>query len=186
MSDLSNNFKAVHFLILALFLLLINISSITSQNIISSTSYASQRIALNKLRKPNLKHPSEIGPYPNIDKKNIKLVAIKRTNRLYVNSKRKTLYIINAKVNLNATKTSLNSARGTISLSINNNDKIESRNWISFGQNSYIESPYLINENRGKKNWFKNNKHLSNTIEVSEPDAKWLQDLPKGTSLTVK
>ena len=58
--------------------------------------------------------------------------------------------------------------------------------WINFGKLGYIEAPTMINGKHSKANWFKNHEHLADTIEVSKKDAQWLQQIPNGTTLTVK
>ena len=174
------------FLMLAILVVVINIYSLRSSNHITGVTFRSQQAALNRLKRPKLNRPSESGKYPKINRNTYRLIAIKKTNRLYVVSHHKTIYIINAKVNLEPTVKKINRARGERTFHVSGNNQIMAESWINFGKLGYIEAPTMINGKHSKANWFKNHEHLADTIEVSKKDAQWLQQIPNGTTLTVK
>lgn len=173
--------------LLIILLVATNIINLNSNKYINEATISSQRIALNRLKHPNLNRSSEIGKYPQLKKyKKIELLATKGTNRLYVISDHKVIYIVNAKVNIEPTVTTINAARGEYTFHVNGNNQGISNNWLNFGKLGYIESPYSINNHQVRGNWMKNQHSLPCTIEVSKPDAKWLRQVPKGTTIIVK
>lgn len=173
--------------LLVILLVAVNVINLNSSKYINEATISSQRIALNRLKHPNLNHSSEIGKYPQLRKqKKIKLLATRGTNRLYVISEHKVIYIVNAKVNIKPTITTLNAARGEYTFHVNGNSQGISNNWLNFGKLGYIESPYTINNHRVRDNWIKSKHSLPCTIEVSKPDAKWLRQVPKGTAIIVR
>ena len=168
-------------------LIIINIVNFGSDNYINEATKSSQRIALNHLKRPHLNHSSELGKYPKLKgQKNIELLALKRTNRLYVINNHRVIYIVNAEINLNPTSTRINAARGERAFHVKNSKQSITVNWLSFAKLGYIESIVSVNNHQVRGNWINDKYHLPNTIEVSKPDAKWLQQLPKGTELIVK
>lgn len=175
------------FLALAVVIIGINAFGFYSHNFIVQATFVSQRMALNRLRRPNLRHSSEWGKYPLINpKQNYQLVAVRHTNRLYVICHHKAIYVANAKVNLPPTTTHVNRARGERTFHVHHNNQIIAENWVSFDKLGYLEAPMMVNGKHSRANWFKNRAHFPNTIEVSSQDAHWLQQIPKETTLTVK
>ena len=173
--------------LLVILLVAINIINLNSSKYINEATISSQRVALNHLKHSNLNRSSEVGKYPQLKKqKKIKLLAIKENNRMYVISDHKVIYIVNAKVNIAPTVTTINAARGEYTFHVNGNNQGVSNNWLNFGKLGYIESPYSINNHRVRSNWIKNKHSLPYTIEVSRPDAKWLRQVPKGTAIIVR
>lgn len=173
--------------LLVILLVAINIINLNSSKYINEATISSQRVALNRLKHPNLTRSSEVGKYPQLKKqKKIKLLATKGTHRLYVISDHKVIYIVNAKVNIAPTVTTINAARGEYTFHVNGNNQGISNNWLNFRKLGYIESPYSINNHRVCGNWIKNKYSLPCTIEVSRPDAKWLRQVPKGTAIIVR
>lgn len=175
------------FAILAILLIIVNIYSLSSNHYLSDASISSQQVAVNRLKRPHLKRASEVGKYPQLKKqKRLQLLAVRQSNRLYVISNHKVIYVVNAGINLQPTTTAINAARGEQASHVNNSNQSIANSWLSFGQLGYIESPVSINGKRVHGNWIKNKYHLPNTIEVSRPDAKWLQQVPKDTKLIIR
>lgn len=172
--------------ILVVLLISVNLTTLISNDYITETTKSSQRIALNRLRRPHLNRSSEFGKYPELKKKRITLLATRKSNRLYVINNQRVLYIVNAEINIKPTRTEINAARGEHTVHVNDNNQSMGDNWLNFGKLGYIESPFSVNNHRVHGNWIKDSYHLPNTIEVSKPDAKWLQQLPKGTKLVVR
>lgn len=175
------------FAILAILLTIVNIYSLSSSHYLSDATISSQQVAENRLKRPQLKRASEVGKYPKLKKqKKIRLLAVRKSSHLYVISNHKVIYVVNAGINLQPTTTSINAARGERAFHVRNNSQSIANSWLSFGQLGYIESPVSINGKWVHGNWIKNGYHLPNTIEVSRPDAKWLQQVPKDTKLIIR
>lgn len=174
------------FLILAIIAIVINVVSLSSSGYVEGVTKSSQRLALNRLKIPRLKHSSEIGGYPRLRKhEDVKLIAVKKDNRLYVVKNHQVIYIINAKINHSSTTTRLNAARGEVAFHVEGKTQSIAEKWISFDKLGYIETPVSIDGQKVKGNWLKDKSHVPNAIEVSRPDAKWLQQLPKGTEIVI-
>lgn len=175
------------FSILVVLLLIANIVHLGAQNYLSTASKSSQITALNRLRHPRLNHASVLSKYPSLKgHKGLQLLTVRQSHRLYVISNHRVLYIAHAAINLQPTTTTINAARGEHTFHVQNGNQSIADNWTNFGKLGYIETPVSINNHRVHDNWIKHHEYLPNTIEVSKPDAKWLQQLPKGTKLTVK
>lgn len=174
--------------ILALLLVMVNLTAWFSQDRMLGTTYASQCLAANRLRGPRVGRPSEHGHYPRLARcQRVRVVAVKRENRLYVISRHRVVYIVNARVNLVPMTARLNGARGTVIF--NRNDRVRQAgiNWLSLSQaGTFIESPVYVNNHRVRGNWLHTRYHCTNTIDVSKPDAHWLQGLPQATQLVIK
>lgn len=173
--------------ILTILLIIINIVNMGSGNYIDEATKGSQRIALNRLKKPHNNRSSELGSYPKLKKqKGVELLALKKNNRLYVINNHRVIYIVNAKINLDPTSTRINAARGERAFHVKNAKQSIAVNWLSFAKLGYIESIVSVNNHQVRGNWINDKYHLPNTIEVSKPDAKWLQQLPKDTELVIR
>lgn len=175
------------YLAFAITMILVVVTNIYSycSNHIAGTDYISQRIALNRLKHPRLNGSSEWGSYPKLHK-NVQLIAIRKANKLYVIQNKKIIYVINAKINLHPSKFQINGARGEHDLHVQNGERSIANSWLNFGKLGYIESPMTIDGQKVHGNWLNNSKSLNNTIEISRPDAHWLQGVPKGTTLIIK
>lgn len=176
------------FIILGVLLVVVNsVAFLNSNNYITAATKSSQQIALNRLRHANLNHSSEFGKYPQLKRyQKVKLLAVSSSNRLYVISNHRVLYIINATINTKPTTTTINAARGERAFHVNKKAQIITENWLNFDRLGYIEALFSVDNKRVHGNWLANRQRLTDTIEVSRPDAKWLQQLPKGTKLIVK
>lgn len=187
---MNKELKAMILSALAMLLVLIvaiNVFHYSSNNYISEADRYSQQMALNRLRHPHLSRSSEFGKYPMLkNKQHLKLIAVRKSNRLYVTNSQKVIYVVNAQINHHPTVTTINAARGEQVNHVNSKTQSTSINWTNFGKLGYIESPTVINNHRIHGNWLQNSHHVANTIEVSKPDAKWLQQLPANTKLIIK
>ncbi|WP_373842524.1 hypothetical protein [Limosilactobacillus sp.] len=158
---------------------------ITRTPSVKGTDAASQLIAENRLRKPNIKHPSELGNYPSIKKK-VVLVMDSQANKLYVINGHRIVYIMHANCDLSAGHYHLQKSQGQSLYHVDNGKHSYSANWQLLSNKDIIESPQTINGQKVAHNWIKPANKLQNTIQLSQPDAKWLQQLPKGIELNVK
>lgn len=163
-----------------------NLIHLRSRSYLANKTYDSQTVALNKLRHPNINRSSERGKYPSLKEKGINLVAVRKNNLLYVTRHQRVIYIAYALINSKPQQLTVNSARGEHNVHINSHSQSSAINWISVGRLGYIESPMIVGNHKVHHNWLKNKYQISNTIEVSRKDAKWLQQLPKGTTVTIK
>lgn len=163
-----------------------NLFHLKSQSYMPQVTYSSQTIALNRLRHPNINRSSEIGKYPSVKNKKVQLVAIKNRNLMYVIASHKVIYIAHALISYQPNILTINSARGEQSIHIDGNSQSHAIHWLSIGRLGYIESPISVHNHKIRRNWIKEKFRIANTIEVSKKDAKWLQQLPKGTTVTIK
>lgn len=185
--ELKKMFK-VGFGVFALLLVIINFIAWLSHNQALGATYSSQCLAVNRLRSPRVGRPSEHGHYPQLARhQRVKLVVMKKEKRLYVLSNHHVLYIINAKTNLAPTTTQINGARGTIIFTQNNGIRQVGANLLSLNHaDTFIEAPAYINNHRVHGNWLRSRYQCTNTVDVSKPDAHWLQSLPNNTRLVIK
>ncbi|WP_242364300.1 hypothetical protein [Limosilactobacillus antri] len=178
----------IGFSLLALLLIIINGHSWIAHKRTLPGTDSSFQVAVNRLRHPQLNHPSELARYPRLKgQPALYLVAIRKERRLYVISGHQVLYIVNARINLSPATLHINHSRGNQIFNQNNNVQQVGTNWLSLSQaDTFIEAPVEVNNHRVHGNWLQARYHCANTIDVSKPDAYWLQDLPAGTRLVIK
>lgn len=118
------------------------------------------------------------------------MVAVKQAKRILVinSNKRQVIYIIHAQINLPAQKNSfrLLHARGQQIYHINGSQQAIAKNWLGINDGNYIETPVTDMSNHQVSRNLRKAPKIENTIQVSTPDAKWLQTLPENTPLIVK
>ncbi|WP_102279765.1 hypothetical protein [[Lactobacillus] timonensis] len=187
---MNKELKVMIYTAIGLLLILVvcnNIIHSKKQLYISEGTYASQTMALNRLRSPNIRRPSERGKYPSLKhKKGIKVIAVPQNNLLYVLDHRRVLYIAHALINFTPRALAVNDARGEKSFHMNNGQGSSAVAWTSIGQDGYLESPLKVNQHTVRGNWVKKKYRILNTIELSKKDAAWLQKLPQGTGIVIK
>lgn len=191
------NKELKHLLLIAFGLLLVLIFSfnlcyyLRSNNFISQATKTSQIINKNRLRSPNTKRSSERWSYPKVTKSSqLKLVAVKKQRLLWVVNTRNNhiIYTIHAQINIPVQKKPLKTlyARGQQIYHVNGSKQATGNNWLGISNGYYIETP--VSDFTGQHvshNLFKS-PVIQNTIQVSKPDAKWLQKLPENTPLIIK
>lgn len=168
-------------------LVVLNLVSLNPHHYLATATVSSQRLALNRLKPPHLNQASEHGKYPRLSSHDkVKLIALRKQNRLYVIRNHQVIYLMNAQINFKPTTTVINAAHGTAAIHVNYQHQQMGTNWTSFGQIGYLEAPFSIQGHRVHGNWLRLKATIPNTIEVSRPDAHWLQQIPQGTALTIK
>ena len=172
------------------FVLIFNLYTYNATRFIPQASKTSQILNQNRLRAPNIHRSSENWTYPKIDNDPIELVAVKQAKRILVinSNKRQVIYIIHAQINLPAQKNSfrLLHARGQQIYHINGSQQAIAKNWLGINDGNYIETPVTDMSNHQVSRNLRKAPKIENTIQVSTPDAKWLQTLPENTPLIVK
>lgn len=160
---------------------------LNQHNFIADASKTSQIINTNRLRRPNIQRASEFKRYPDLAKeKAVKLVVISRLHRVYVLSGRRVIYLMHAQVNVPAKHFKSQGKSGQLLGYTDGNQTITSRNWVEFGHHCYLTSPVNVNQQSVATNWLNSTIKFPNSILVSQPDAHWLQGLPKNTTIIVR
>lgn len=158
-----------------------------SGKFIPEASRISQVRNANLLRRPNLNRPSEHKHYPRLtNKKRLQLVAEPTLKRVYVIEDHRVIYIMHAQVNLPAQRLISQAKVGQQLYQKQNQQLISGFNWTEFGHHYYFEAATSINQQAVKKNWLKHPVTVPGTIQLSLPDAQWIQTLPKGTPIIIR
>lgn len=176
--------------LLFMFILIFNIYAYHSNNYLPQASRTSQIISYNRLRSPNIHRASEKWTYPSLKNKQLMLIALKKPQQvLVINIKEhRVIYVVHAKVNLPAQSqpARILHARGQQIYHINGSQQATAKCWLGINNGGYIETPVTgMDGQHAPRNLYKA-PSIKNTIQVSEPDAKWLQSVPKNTPLLIK
>lgn len=189
------NKELKHMLIISIglffiFIFIFNIYTYCTGSFISQASKASQILSYNRLRSPNIHHASEKWTYPQIEKKQLELIALKRPQKILVvdTSNHRVIYAINARINLPTQQHSLRvlHARGQQIYHINGSRQATAKYWLGINNGYYIETPLTDMDNHRISRNLQKVAPVENTIQVSKPDAKWLQGVPENTPLLIK
>lgn len=176
---------AVLFIII---LIVVNIHTyIDSSRFITGASRTSQVLSVNRLRRPSITKPSEHHHYPDLRKQEkLHLVAVPGMKRVYVLSADRVIYIMHARVNI-AHRSAL--SQGDSGQQVNYvtaDHNLSAHNWTALDHRCYIIAPNAIDQQRIKRDWLKIPFAFPNTIQLSRPDAQWMQTLPKDTKITIR
>ncbi|MBB1079640.1 hypothetical protein H5S09_07155 [Limosilactobacillus sp. STM2_1] len=189
------NKELKHMLIISIslffiFVFIFNIYTYHTGNFIPQASRASQIISYNRLRSPNTHRASEKWTYPKIEKKQLALIALKKPHKIFVvdTKNHHVLYIIHAQVNLPAQNHPLRilHARGQQIYHISGSQQATAKYWLGISNGNYIETPLTDMDNHHVPRCLQKIPPIKNTIQVSKPDAKWLQGIPENTPLLIK
>lgn len=188
---MNSELKRISLITLTIFLVLvlgINIHTyLDSSNFIPEANRRSQVKNINLLRRPNRHHPSEHKSYPALKKiKQLRLVAEPALKRVYVLDGRQVIYIMHAQVNLRPQQLTSQAKAGQQLYQKRGAKFVTGFDWSEFGHHYYFESVVAINQQRAKNNWLKKPVTIPGTIQLSRPDARWLQTLPKGTPIIIR
>lgn len=176
----------VSFTMLTIFILIINGLVLMRTQQLTFATHSSVIIQTNRLKHPNINHPSAALPPHRLPSKSVQLIAMKNQHKLYVVSHHRVIYIAHAYINHQPGKLTIHRARGQQLDYQHPNLTATANHWISLGNDNFISTPATINKRPVTKNWLKMNHHLPQTIEVSKPDALLLQQLPQGTTLEIR
>lgn len=173
------------FLVIILF---INIRAyLDSGRFIPEASRVSQVHNTNLLRKAKLNKSSELKNYPNLKKqRNLHLIAEPGMQKVFVLSGHKVIYIMHAQIYVSPQTLTSQTKSGQQLFHIDGQTTITAQNWTEFGQHYYFESLSHTNQQAVKKKWLAKPVRIPNTIQLSTPDAKWVQTLPQGTTITIR
>lgn len=173
-----------------IFIFILNINTYHGHHFIPQASKQSQIICRNRLRAPWLRYSSEKWPYPKIDHRQLELIAVKKQHLILVvdTNKHQAIYAVHAQINPSAQTKPLTvlRARGQQIYHIIGARQTTGQYWLGISNGDYIESPLTgLNQQRVPHRLTKVSP-VENTIQVSRPDAKWLQQVPKNTPLLIK
>ncbi|MCQ2569789.1 MAG: hypothetical protein MJ139_02635 [Limosilactobacillus sp.] len=176
----------VSFTMLTIFILIINGLALMRTQKLTFATNSSVIIQTNRLKHPNINHPSATLPPHRLPSKSVQLIAMKHQHKLYVVSHHRVIYITHAYINHQAGRLTIHHPRGQQLAYHRSSLTASANNWISLGGDNFISAPAMINGHPSAKNWLKMKQHLPHTIEVSKPDALLLQQLPQGTTIRIK
>lgn len=188
---MNSELKRVSLITLVLFVVMtlgINIHAyLDSSQFIPEASHRSQVRNVNLLRSANRNHPSEHHNYPNLHRvKKLHLVAEPALKRVYVLSGNRVIYIMHAQINLRPQQLSSQAKSGQQLYQKRGSTLVTGLNWTECGHHYYFESLVEVNQTAVKKNWLKKPVVIPGTIQLSQPDAHWIQSLPCNTPITIR
>lgn len=158
-----------------------------SGKFIPEAGRVSQVRNVNLLRRPNRNQPSERKRYPRLaDKKKLCVIAEPTLKRVYVLENHRVIYIMHAQVSLYPQRLTSQAKVGQQFYQKRGQQLISGFNWAEFGHHYYFESISSVNQQAVKKNWLKHPVTAPGTIQLSLPDAQWMQTLPKGTPIIIR
>lgn len=158
-----------------------------SGKFIPEAGRVSQVRNVNLLRRPNRNQPSERKRYPRLaDKKKLRVIAEPTLKRVYVLEGHRVIYIMHAQVDLYPQRLTSQAKFGQQLYQKRGQQLISGFNWTEFGHHYYFESISSVNQQAVKKNWLKHPVTAPGTIQLSLPDAQWIQTLPKGTPIIIR
>lgn len=175
---------------LGIFIVIYNANVYCTTDFATQATKMSQICSQNRLRTPNVHRASERWTYPPLKHATVKLVASKRQQKVLVINREnsRVIYIIHAQINAPAQKGSLQvlQARGQQIYHVNGSRQATASNWLGISQGYYIETPVTNLDHEKVPRDLHHAPKINNTIQVSAPDAKWLQQLPANTPIQIK
>ncbi|MEE6634640.1 hypothetical protein [Limosilactobacillus pontis] len=172
----------------AVIVLIFNIHAyVDSSRFISGASRPSQVLNVNRLRHPNINKPSEHRHYPDLSKQGqLRLIMVPGLNRLYVLSGQRVVYIMHARTNIQRRALTSQGHHGQQVAHVNSDHTLAGRNWSALSHQCYIIAPATVDQDHVAKDWLKTVFAFPNSIQLSQPDAQWLQSLPKNTKIIIR
>ena len=135
----------------------------------------------------NWRKPSETVPYPDLSKvKDLWVKVDLKGNRTYLYDGQKVIYTMHARVAINHQSVVSRGQREQQIDHVAAGHTLAGRNWSALSRQSYIVAPAASDQNQVKGIWLKSSFDFPNTIQLSRPDAQWLQTLPKGTKIVIR
>ena len=171
-----------------IFVLIFNVHTyVDSSRFIVSASRSSQILNINRLRHPNVNKRSEHRQYPNLRKQDrLRLIMVPGLKRLYVLNGHRVIYIMHARTNIRQQTLRTRGHHGQQIDHVNTGHTLTGRSWSALSHQCYIVAPAAVDQDKVAKNWLKTDFAFPNTIQLSRPDAQWLQSLPKGTKIIIR
>lgn len=160
---------------------------LSSSKFIPDAGRASQVVSANRLRHPNRNRPSENKAYPNLRKQShLRIIAVTKLQKVFVLSGHRVIYTMHARINAKSQATSSQGRFGQQINYVGGKQALGASNWVALSNHLYFVAPATIGQHAVAKNWLKQSFNFPRTIQVSQPDAHWLQSLPKGTPVTIR
>lgn len=174
--------------LLAAILLIINIYAyVDSSRFITDASRTSQILNTNRLRHPNINKPSEHKHYPALHNQDqLRLIMVPGMQRLYVLNGQRVIYIMHAKTTITHQTVTVQGHHGQQIDHIGAGRTLAGCDWSALSHQCYIIAPTMVDQERVGANWLKESFAFPNTIQLSRPDAQWLQELPKNTKIIIR
>ena len=158
-----------------------------SSHFIPEARRTSQVYNTNLLSKPRLYKASEHRNYPNLRKQaGLRLIAEPGMKKVFVLSKHKVIYIMHAQVNAQPGHFTSQGKYGQQLFHVQGRDAVYAKSWTEFGHHYYFETPVSRDQHPVSNKWLEKPAKVANTIQLSAPDAKWVQSLPKGTTIIIR
>ncbi|QZN92852.1 hypothetical protein KZE55_08845 [Limosilactobacillus panis] len=174
--------------ILLLVILFINARCyLDSSHFIPEARRTSQVYNTNLLSRARLYKASEHRSYPNLRKQtDLRLIAEPGMQKVFVLSKHKVIYIMHAQINAQPGRFTSQGKYGQQLFHVQGQHTVTAKNWAEFGHHYYFESPVSKDQHPVSNKWLTKPAKVANTIQLSAPDAKWAQSLPKGTTIIIR
>lgn len=154
---------------------------------IPEASRSSQVRNTNLLRKAKLNHPSERKHYPDLaKKKKLRVIAEPTLNRVYILNGHRVIYIMHAKINVRPDKLVSQGKSGQELYQKQGKQFISGVNWTEFDHHYYFEAVVTANNQPVKRQWLAKATAVPDSIQLSIPDARWIQGLPKNTPVIIR
>lgn len=188
MNSKQKQFILLTTILFGVIVLFINIHAyLDSSHFITGASKTSQVLNVNRLRHPNINKPSEKKSYPSLSKRgHLRLIAVAGLKRIYVLDGHRVIYIMHARVSTNQHSLIFRGPHGQQIDHVEAEQTLAGCDWSALSRQCYIIAPAAIDQKQVKKNWLKTDFDFPNSIQLSRPDAKWLQGLPKNTKITIR
>lgn len=169
-------------------ILIINVHAyVDSSRFIVGASRTSQVLNTNRLRRPSINRSSEHKRYPDLRKQEqLHLVMVPGLNRLYVLSRQRVIYIMHARTTIPHQTVKTRGQGGQQIDHVSTSHTLAGHNWSALSHQCYIVAPATVDQNQVAKNWLKTSFPFPNAIQLSQPDAQWLQGLPQNTKITIR
>jgi hypothetical protein len=184
--ELKNIFQitVVLFVILAL---IVNLHAyLNTKGFIPEASRASQVINTNRLRDARRNKPSEYHGYPPLKRQKLLLIADSKLNKVFVIHNHRVIYILHAQIHTPKKQLTSQGKTGEQLTYISHSKAYAAQTWSEFGHHFYFVSPISVNQKNISNDWLKTSFSFPGSILLSQPDAHWLQSLPKGTRIIIR
>lgn len=185
--ELKNIFK-ITIILFAILALIVNLHAyLNTKKFIPEASRVSQVLNTNRLRSARLNKPSEYHGYPPLKRqKKLVVVADSKLNKVFVISNHRVIYILHAQVHTPKKRLTSQGKSGEQLTYVSHARAYAAQTWSEFGHHFYFVSPLSVNQKSISKNWLKTSFNFPGSILLSQPDAHWLQSLPKNTRIIIR
>lgn len=188
---MNSELKRLSLITLSLFLVMVLVVNVHTYldagKFIPEATCHSQVRNVNLMRSVNCHHPSEHKNYPSLaHTKKLRLVAEPALKRVYVLTGSRVIYIMHAQINLYPQHLTSQAKSGQQLYQKRGTTLVTGFDWSEFGHHFYFESVAAVNQHRVGNNWLQDPVKVPGTIQLSKPDARWIQTLPKGIPIIIR